>query len=177
MIVQILVVLNSLILPFFYTSIKQILYQHQQYGIDLQRMMGYSLNAACIKMGEEYQSHKKLIYYLAIVLSIILGQFIYVQYVINNGFRFDKILLLTIAGLCVILASMLPILLLFCYVYDAKYIGHLLLDQSYTDPVSDFLKVNAFSIMSWFSGFYVLSNILYLLVFNKVHYICISKVN
>ena len=66
MLVQLLVVLNSLILPFFYTSIKQILYQQTQYGNDLQRMMGDSIETARIKTGQEYQLNRNFIIYCAI---------------------------------------------------------------------------------------------------------------
>ena len=176
MLVQLLVVLNSLILPFFYTSIKQILYQQTQYGNDLQRMMGDSIETARIKTGQEYQSNKNFITYLFIVMSIIIAQFIYLQYIIIKSFRPDKFWLLLVAGLCVVLAGLLPILLIFCYFYEVDYIGHLLLDKTYSDSIIDFLKVNPNSIFSWFSGCFLLSNILYLLVFNRVHYICISKV-
>ena len=176
MLVQLLVVLNSLILPFFYTSIKQILYQYTQYGNDLQRMMGDSIETARLKTGQEYQSNLYFIIYLFIVVGIIISQFIYLQYIIIKSFRPDKFWLLLIAGLCVILSGLLPIVLIVCYFYDVNYIGHLLLDKIYNDIITDFLKINPYSLLSWLSGCYILSNILYLLVFNRVHYICITKV-
>lgn len=173
---QILVVINSLILPIFYTIIKQKLYQSQQYGKDLISMLGDSYDNAVKKTGIFYQNNNILLVYLCIVFIIILAQFIYLQYIINNGFRFDKIWLLFGAILCIILALCLPILLCFSYFYDPNYIGNLLLQNVADNPISDFLKINFTSIISWFSGLYILSNIIYLFLFNKVHYICISKV-
>mgnify|MGYP003337659289 CR=1 FL=1 len=174
---QILVVLNALILPFFYTSIKQILYQNQQYGVDLKNLTGASHEDAILKTGQHYQTKYKLLAYLLIVFIIIISQFIYVQYIINNSFRFDKNWLLGLAIICVVLASALPGLLLFSFFYKPEFIGHLQLDKTVKDPLTSVLDINIWSILSFLSGLYILSNIIYLFVFNRVNYICITKVS
>ena len=127
---QILVVFNALVLPFFYTSIKQIIHQNQQYGTDLQNLANQNQDTAILNTGVSYQSQKMILFYLTIVLVIIFCQFVYLQYVINFSFRMDKNWMLGIAVLCLILASALPTLLLFSYFYKPEFIGHLLLNKN-----------------------------------------------
>ena len=176
MITSILIVLNSLILPFFYTGIKQEWYKLGQYGQDLQSMTQMGYEDTKKTTGQQYQNNHKLFYFICLVICIILAQYIYLQYRINNGFRIDKNKLAVISIFTMMLALGLPIYLIFCYFYDPIYVGTQLTAPVISNPLSDFLSINYTSPSSWLSGGYILSNIIYLIIFNAIHFISINKV-
>jgi len=176
MLTQLLVVANSLLLPYFYTGIRQNINQIQQYGNDLQVMKGMSFDLASTKTGDFFQANNILLIYLIIILLILFSQFTYLQYIISKSFRLDKNWLIAGSILCFSLSLSLPLLLFFSWFYHPQFIGNLLLIKQEENKLSEFLTVNFNSILTYLSAAYIFGNIIYLLIFNKVHYICVKKI-
>ena len=173
---ELLVVINALILPILLSLTKQVTNRTEQYAIDLQKFQNTNYDDTIIKTGQFYQSQSTILLYIYISISVVVFQFIYLQFIINTSFRKDKDWLLGGAIVCMILTISLPFLLLFGYFYEPKFIGKILVNSIGYYLNRNLWIFNYVSLLTILYIVYILSNSLYLLIFNSVHYICIPKV-
>lgn len=167
MFTEIIIVINSVILPFYYSFFKSILAELKQYGVDLMEMSKLSYNDSAIEIGKKYQEMKYFRLATIFAIIVLILQFVLLLYRLNYKYFYsDQTFLSIISVILMVLCLLLPItLLLFFNVINDKNVGKIILNTR------NILK----SSLMYMSGVFVGATTLYLFIFNSIYYIKIAR--
>ncbi len=167
MFIEIILVINSVILPFYYSYYKSILAGLRQYGLDLMDMKKLSYIDAVTEIGKKYKEIKYFKYGTIFAIIVLILQFVLLLYRLNYKYFYSDQLFLTVMSIILmILCLLLPVtLLLFFSIINDKNVGKIIINTE-----------NMFqSSLMYLSGVFVGATTLYLFIFNSIYYIKIAR--